>query len=239
MDVAAHVYQLAREGELLASAAGAAGLDAPVPTCPGWVVRDLLRHIGGVHRWAATYVREARTTPLELDSDLERLVDGWPADDALVAWFRSGHAALVDALRSAPPDLECWTFLAAPSPLAMWARRQAHETAVHRVDAEAAAGGIDRRTPLPPEFAADGIDELLTCFVTRPKTGLRLDPPRELAVLAEDDDLRAGWLLTIAPRGSPPGGSDRRPSACGAPPPSGGRPSTCTCSSGTASAPTP
>ena len=54
----------------------------------------------------------------------------------------------------------------APSPLAFWARRQAHETAIHRADAERAAG----TTPeYPAEFAADGIDELITGFGQRRK----------------------------------------------------------------------
>src|SRR5262249_53658636 len=57
----------------------------------------------------------------------------------LPGWFREGHAALVQALSVAGPDLNCWAFLAAPSPLAFWARRQAHETAIHRVDAGQAA----------------------------------------------------------------------------------------------------
>ena len=35
----------------------AAGADAPVPTCPGWTVRDLLAHQGMVHRWATAVVR--------------------------------------------------------------------------------------------------------------------------------------------------------------------------------------
>lgn len=37
--------------------------------------------------------------------------------------------------------VDCWTFLDAPSPLAFWARRQAHETAIHRADAQLAADG--------------------------------------------------------------------------------------------------
>ena len=33
-----------------------AGAEAPVPTCPGWTVRDLLAHQGMVHRWATAVV---------------------------------------------------------------------------------------------------------------------------------------------------------------------------------------
>lgn len=192
MEVAEHIDALAGEGRLLADAAEAAGVDAPVPTCPEWVVRDLVRHTGGVHRWATLYVRDAVVDVI--DQDLEPLVDGWPSDDELVPWFREGHGLLVDALRSAPGDLECFTFLRAPSPLQMWARRQAHETAIHRVDAEAAAGYL---TPPAPDLASDGIDELLTCFITRPKTRLRLDPPRTIAVSATDTG--SAWTVEIGP----------------------------------------
>ena len=136
VEVAAHIEALRHEGELMAVATESAGPDAPVPTCPEWRVRDLVRHTGGVHRWATGYVAEARK---ELwDVGLDDVVGTWPDDAALASWLRDGCVRLADALAAAPADLECWTFLRAPSPLAMWARRQAHETAVHRVDAELA-----------------------------------------------------------------------------------------------------
>ncbi len=137
-----------------------------------------MRHQGGVHRWAAEIVARPRTAPWRVD--LDDVVGSWPADAELVDWFRQGHASLITALTQADPELECWTFLPAPSPLAMWARRQAHETAVHRADAELAAGAP--LSPLAAPFAADGIDELLTCFITRPGGRLRADPPRVLGV---------------------------------------------------------
>jgi MDMPI C-terminal domain len=63
--------------------------------------------------------------------------------------------------------------MAAPSPLAFWARRQAHETAIHRADADIAAAV----TPAyPAEFAADGIDELITGFGARRKYQPQLQP---------------------------------------------------------------
>jgi uncharacterized protein (TIGR03083 family) len=192
VEVSEHIDALVAAGEGMADAAGRAGPDAAVPTCPGWVVRDLVLHTGGVHRWATRYVRDAEREPI--DDDLERVSGGWPPDDALVDWFREGHGALVAALRGAPPDLECFAFLRAPSPLAMWSRRQAHETAIHRLDAEAAAG----TTSVPPTgLALDGIDELLTCFAPRRKTGFRLDPARTLAVRPDDADRR--WDVEIGP----------------------------------------
>jgi len=61
MDVATHIEALRMEGDHMAAAIRAADPGAPVPPCPDWVVRDLVRHVGGVHRWATGYVAEART----------------------------------------------------------------------------------------------------------------------------------------------------------------------------------
>jgi uncharacterized protein (TIGR03083 family) len=194
VDVNEHIEQLRRDGERLADVASSTDPAAPVPTCPEWQLRDLIRHVGGVHRWATGFVSGAGVQPP--DGDLERLVGGWPDDAELVAWFRSGHRALVVALMSAPADLEAWTFLDAPTPLAFWARRQAHETAIHRVDAESASGDV---TGFPPGFAADGIDELLLRFVVRPGRTLPLGEPRSMLVCATD--VSRSWRVTFASTG--------------------------------------
>lgn len=193
MEVDEHLSQLDDAGKRLGAAAEAAGLDAQVPSCPDWVVRDLVRHQGGVHRWATGYVTGPRTE--FWDVDLPDVVGSWPADADLIGWFAAGHASLVEALSGAAPNLVCWTFLAAPSPLAMWARRQAHETTVHRVDAELAAGW--RPAKIPAAFAADGVDELLTCFITRPGGTLRADPGKALRIRCTDD--AGDWLVSIGP----------------------------------------
>lgn len=189
MEVSEHIDALRDEGELLAKAATAAGPDAAIPTCPDWTMRDLVLHTGIVHRWATVHVAEARTSPAD---GVEEAVGAGPPDAELVEWFRDGHRALVDALASAPPDLECWSFLKAPSPLAFWARRQCHETGIHRADAESAVGPI---TPFAPEVAADGIDELLSCFITRRGGRLKADEPRALGV--HTIDTNDDWVVRI------------------------------------------
>ena len=187
-----HIEALRREGGMLADAAAAADPDATVPTCPEWTVRELVQHTGRVHTWAAAYVREGRTVPFE-ESDADRLFGPMPDDAALVDWYRERHGRLVEALDKAPADLACWAFLPAPSPLAFWARRQAHETAIHRADADSALGPI---RGYPPEFAADGVDELLRCFMVR-SGRLRTEQPRSLHVHATDtgDD----WTVHMGP----------------------------------------
>ena len=178
MDAPELLDRLRDEGHRLAAAAEWAGLDAPVPTCPDWRVRDLLGHIGGVHRWAAAHVAGPRPEPMPDDEVAPLFVA--PADDKLVAWYRDGHADLVATLAAADPATQCWAFLPAPSGVAFWTRRQAHETTVHRIDAELAAGGS--LTTIDAPFAADGVDELLACFITRRGGRLRADPPRSLRV---------------------------------------------------------
>ena len=163
MEISEHIDAVRGQGGLLADAAERAGLDAAVPPCPSWLVKDLLRHTGYIHRWAARHVTECPDQVLDGPPEAEILRSG-AADAELLAWFRAGHAALVQTLSTADPGLECATFMPAPSPLAFWARRQAHETAIHRADAESATGVVPG---YPPEFAADGIDELIMGFGRR------------------------------------------------------------------------
>ncbi|MEU9364262.1 maleylpyruvate isomerase family mycothiol-dependent enzyme [Streptomyces avermitilis] len=190
MEIAEFLKALDREGRLLAEAAERAGTDATVVTCPGWQVRDLVRHTGMVHRWAAAFVAEGHTS-YHPDGGLPEL-DG----AELLAWFREGHRRLVDTLSTAPPDMRCWSFLPAPSPLAFWARRQAHETTVHRVDAESALAGTP--TPVATDLAVDGIDELLCGFHARGRSKVRTDKPRVLRVRASDT--AAVWTVRISPQ---------------------------------------
>ncbi|TQJ86301.1 maleylpyruvate isomerase family mycothiol-dependent enzyme [Streptomyces sp. SLBN-31] len=189
METAEFLETLDREGRLLAAAAERAGTDAKVPTCPDWTVRDLLRHTGVVHRWAAGFVGEGHASPRPMG-------DPPGLDGAeLLAWFRAGHRALVETLAAAPSDVECWHFLPAPSPLAFWTRRQAHETTVHRIDAEAARGGAPGE--IASEFAADGVDELLRGFHARARSRVRSERPRVLRVRATDVD-GAVWTVRLA-----------------------------------------
>jgi len=165
VEIAEHIDALQLYGGLLADAAERAGLDAAVPPCAPWQVKDLLRHTGHVHRWAAQHITERPAKVLDGPPEEEMLSGGAP-DGELIAWFRDGHAALVKVLSAADPGLQTATFMDAPTPLAFWARRQAHETAIHRADAELSIGKLPG---FPASFAADGIDELIMGFGRRRK----------------------------------------------------------------------
>ena len=197
MEIAAYLTALDDDGAALADAAALAGLTAPVPTCPGWQVRDLIRHVTYVHRWATRHITERLETIAEQDPEADILAGG-PPDRELLSYYRQGHAALLAALRTADPDLACATFMAAPTPLVFWARRQAHETAVHRYDAQSAApsGPPDPLTAFGTAFAADGIDELIMGFAARRRYRLRGDGNRSLAVRTAD--WPGSWLIELA-----------------------------------------
>lgn len=196
MEISQHLAAIDRDGDLMAAAAQQAGLAAAVPSCPSWRVRDLLKHQGYVHRWATAYVAEQHAERVPRLSESELLAAG-PADADVLDWFRAGYQDLTRTLRTADPAVACWSFLPAPSPLAFWARRQAHETAIHRVDAQLAAG--NSVTAFPPDFAADGIDELIMGFFGR-GTGDEPDGQRTLHVVAPDAG--AEWLVTISTDGA-------------------------------------
>jgi uncharacterized protein (TIGR03083 family) len=187
-----HVAAIQEHANGLGAAAQAAGLDAMTTTCPGWAVRDLVSHIGGVHRWAAGNIAKGRVS----EDEAEQMFIA-PPDPALLSWYADGYAALLTTLAEADRDVECFTFLPEiTSPLEFWARRQAHETAIHRVDAESAVGA----TPgFDVGFAVDGLDELINGFVRRKGGRLRSDPTVTIAVAPSDAP--AAWWIQVGPEG--------------------------------------
>jgi uncharacterized protein (TIGR03083 family) len=191
-----HLVALDTAGSRLVELVEKAGLDAPVPTCPAWTADALLAHQAMVHRWAAANVRGEDANAVPNQTEIRTTVDDLPA------YYRDGHAALIGALRAAPADLAALTFLNdAPPPREFWARRQAHETTIHMVDALAAARGrvpAAREVDVDPALAIDGIDELLRGFFTRGRSKLFDGDEYAFAVATSDADRR--WVVRVAER---------------------------------------
>lgn len=189
----------AAEARKLADEAERVLLSDPVPTCPQWTVRELVEHLGGVHRWATTIISEGLLQPPAAEKLTELFAP--PAEpDALLQWFRTGAQQLDDALRAAPDDLQAFVFLKnAPPARTFWARREAHETTIHRIDALAARLG---RMPTTAEAgiavttAVDGIDELVTGFVPRRSSRLRTDEPFRMTIAPTD--ATAAWTIAVS-----------------------------------------
>ena len=192
LDLNSYLAVLASEAKELAAAAEEAGLDAPVPTCPGWTINDLVLHVGEVHRWATAAVASKATKLGEVPADS---LGALPERDDTIDWFCNGAIALRDTLAEADPSVEYAAFLMdPPTPrILFWARRQTLETSVHRVDAESALG---RCTPMSPEIALDGIDEFLTGFIPRSRTPLRADKPHCMQIAPTYTDQR--WTVSIS-----------------------------------------
>ena len=188
-----HVAALVRGGTTLREAAAAAGPNAKVPTCPAWDVAELVSHQGMVHRWAAANLRG------DTDHDPSASQAEARAAASLLDWYLEGLAALVETLHATAEDAEAMVFLKdAPPPRRFWARRQAHETTIHSVDAISAvlqrwptASDVD----IDPLLAVDGIDELVTGFITRGRGGLHAAEPYTLVVSTIDTG--HAWTLRI------------------------------------------
>jgi uncharacterized protein (TIGR03083 family) len=150
------------ESTALLVAARSADPSAAVPGCPDWTATDLVWHIGEVHDFWGWIVRERADDPGAYEDPARPGVELAAAKAfEAVATFASERAAeLHRVLADADPPTPVWTWT--PQHDVAWVlRRMAHETAVHRTDAEHAAG---REHRLAPEFAADGIDEFLEFF---------------------------------------------------------------------------
>jgi uncharacterized protein (TIGR03083 family) len=189
-----HLAGLARSGDALREAAATAGLRAKVPTCPVWDVTQLVIHQGMVHRWAAANLRgdaDHSTSASE--------AQGHAATDVL-AWYGDGVTALIETVRATPDDAQAMVFLRdAPLPRRFWARRQCHETTIHSVDAISATRGrwpTAAEADLDPLLAADGIDELLTGFITRGEGKLHATEP--YLILVQTTDTGHAWTVRVS-----------------------------------------
>jgi hypothetical protein len=195
-------------------------LSAPVPTCPEWTVEDLVRHVANLYQ--NVVVRRFRMAE---DVPRQDFVDA-VALDALDALDRCYAAMTTEFAARHPSD---HVGREPYETVRFWIRRMAHETAIHRVDAELANPGTAHTattrsaathsvrghtaaahtaavTPIPRDLAVDGIDEMMAEFLV-PVTHLF---PEEFAdhlsdwagrwVLVSAGD--AAWQVTVRPDGA-------------------------------------
>jgi uncharacterized protein (TIGR03083 family) len=176
-------------GELIRSGESS----APVPTCPGWTIDQLMRHVGRGDRWAAQIVADRMDGYL----DPRTVANGKPpADpDGAIAWLHDGAQLLIDAIDDVGVETPVWTFLGS-RPAYWWARRRLHEATVHRADA-ALALAVDYS--LTPELAADAISEWLEGVAARDTgdAGPPLQDGQTIHLHADDPGLGAAGEWTI------------------------------------------
>jgi uncharacterized protein (TIGR03083 family) len=169
------------------------GLDADVPTCPGWEVRDLVLHTAEVFQHKVACTR------------LGVMPENWPppppAGDP-VDHLEASLTELVSVLREHGPEAPSATWWPDDQTVGFWYRRMAHEAAVHRVDAEAA---FDEITAIAPDLAVDGVDEVLQLFLggdwsDQPDDGWRgVSPEAGAGLVTEVIAGEHSWRVTLHP----------------------------------------
>jgi uncharacterized protein (TIGR03083 family) len=141
---------------LLTSTIKGADLTVPVPSCPGWNVGQLLRHLGGAHQWVDEIVRtRADERP---DDEFFRDLSAYANEDPDVVgpWLTDGAARLAETLKAAGPGAQVWNYPFLGGDASFYSRRMAHETVMHRADATLALGA---EYILDAEVALDSVDE--------------------------------------------------------------------------------
>jgi uncharacterized protein (TIGR03083 family) len=186
VDHETYVAHIVEQAEAMREAVRAAGPEAHVPTCPKWTVRELVGHIASVHNMVA----EALTR--SIDDRPERVTP--PSDwTELLDWWDERRTTLVTRLAD-DPARQVWGFIPELATVGWWARRQAHETAIHRLDAEHARGESVPTLLYDPEFAADGIDEVLRISVFRAQIK-RPEVTVEGTLLVHAADAGRAWVV--------------------------------------------
>jgi uncharacterized protein (TIGR03083 family) len=154
----------------LAMAPGA-DLSARVPSCPDWEFEHLLSHLAGVFNWVGTIV-ELRSQGPPGGSAIPARPEGTTSPE----WLTSCRHRLLTALQTVPADALIWNFgPSSPASAEFWWRRQLHETVIHRVDAELAAGAPV--SSFEPELAADTVSEVFTLLRFSDVTDDDASPP--------------------------------------------------------------
>ena len=137
-----------------------------VPACPGWTLDALFGHIGSIERWAAAIVRAG-----------EYVEEPAPPRAKAATWFLEGAPGFLATMTALDPAAPCWNFGPPPRTASFWLRRQAHEHAIHLVDAHQASGLADPECA--EDFLIDGIDEALAMFAPRQLRLQRMPDPGE------------------------------------------------------------
>ena len=68
--------------ERMAENVDAADSDAAVPTCPGWTVADLVKHVGETQNWVSDIIERRIADPTQLPTEMAPLPaepGDWPA----------------------------------------------------------------------------------------------------------------------------------------------------------------
>lgn len=179
---------------------------AQVPRYPGTDVAGLVRHVITIHEWVTRIVGGLSDAPLPQQPPDESLTG-----DALLHRFDEAWTRLLQVLGEADPGAAVWTF-GLDKTVTFWLERMAHETEMHRWDADSAVE--TRPSPIPYDLALSALAEGLHIHCYRPLRRIEVGGSGErIAIACSDAD--ASWTVTLHPVGvevSPgeDGGADAR-----------------------------
>jgi uncharacterized protein (TIGR03083 family) len=145
----------AEDYALLRDAAASVDLGVPVPSCPGWTMGNLVTHVGQVYLHKTTVMRTGEWPRPWPPAELEH--------EPPLALLGRAYGELTAEFAARDADEAVPTWYEPEETVGFWLRRMAHETVIHRIDAELAAGLPSAR--VPDDLALDGIDEVLIRFL--------------------------------------------------------------------------
>jgi uncharacterized protein (TIGR03083 family) len=182
---------ISTEAALLVASARGQRPERGIPACPGLNISETVRHVGHGYRMALEWIRIGREPTVFQEYPAE----GQTLEDFLLA----SASALLEVLSDHDPEEPCATWWPLQENYGFWCRRYAHETTVHRMDIQAAAGmTVD---PVADDVALDGIDEVLTLWLSHKLDTLGVRGARDGSVAVRAGD-EAVWLVRSGPRGA-------------------------------------
>src|SRR6266540_1499438 len=147
-----------------------------------------LRHEGAAFRAAVSVDGLNEPVP----SRPERPPHEEPSDEAVFAWWDERYAELLATLDRLDAEQSAWNWAPQPKKAVFWHRRMAHETAIHRWDAQVATGLTE---PIETKLAVDGVAEVLDTWLP----GGRRRGPADRSGLVQlvGSDVDHEWLIRI------------------------------------------
>jgi uncharacterized protein (TIGR03083 family) len=180
-----YVEHVEADGNRIANVAER-GLEAQVPSCPGWVVRDVVEHTAEVFLHKVASMRE------------KAFPDPWPperGDQPTIPYLRHALDELIDELTTRDPQEFADTWWWDERTVGFWGRRMAHEAAIHRVDVELAHDDV---TPIDQELALDGVDEVLRLFLAGDYSDEEI--PDQPGTVAQIRSGGTAWRVVMEPK---------------------------------------
>ena len=143
-----------------AEAVRAADLDAPVAACPGWQVRDLVGHLGRIHRWATDilgYRRARRRSPTGRSTYATptRRPTGTPSGPARL--LRGGRRTSSSTSRAGT----------SPASIRSAASGRAGRSTRPGCTCSTSTRRVGATAPFDPALSADGVHEVFQVFFPR------------------------------------------------------------------------